>query len=102
MPSFFYGKYFIQSASVEKYSSRLNPYQAGFFAGPAGTEPSEFRYADACAGKASLASLKGNAASEATAAALSTRRRVRRSLTLSSKFGGLVSLPFLLPIQSSP
>src|ERR1700741_3490550 len=31
-PSSLYGKYFIQSGSVEKYSSRLKPYQDGFFA----------------------------------------------------------------------
>src|ERR1700675_5079703 len=102
MPSFLYGKYAIQSASVEKYSSRLNPYQDGLFAGPAEIATFEFTTPAACAGNASLASGKGSAASDPAAAAFSTWRREGRSLTESSKFVGLVPFPFLLAMQSSP
>src|SRR5208282_1634402 len=37
IPSFLYGKYFIQSGSVEKYSNKLKPNQAGFLTGEGGS-----------------------------------------------------------------
>src|SRR5450631_23707 len=62
IPSFLYGKCFIQSGSVEKYSSRLKPYHFGLAA---------------FAGSAAAANLdRGVAAAAATAAIdLSTDRR---------------------------
>src|SRR5579864_8469512 len=78
MPSFLKGKYFIQSGSVEKYSSRLKPYQRGLFANSLLRE-SDLVAAVLWAADASRANEEGTSAAEASAAAdFSRRRRVKR------------------------
>jgi hypothetical protein len=71
-----YGKYFIQFVSVEKYSSRLKPYQRGFFA-VAGEGDDWDSVAEAP--DRENAKPEGKSVADATAAAdVSKARRVKR------------------------
>src|SRR5208282_3085561 len=81
IPSFLYGKYFIQSGSVEKYSSRLKPNQAGFLTGD---DASPLSSIPLSASALALGSAEGRTLATAYAANdFSILRRLRPSLDCS-------------------
>src|SRR5215813_8340263 len=97
MPSSLYGKYFIQSGSVEKYSRRLKPYQRGFFAGSRDARGVDFVAVVLWPASTVPANSKGETAADAIVTA--DFRRVRRVMRFEPGAASIGSAPWLLLIS---